>query len=208
MAAPTIKVKVAAGATFTTSYCWCESPYVHKTIASVARGLPTVLTATAHGIPAGVTIPIWISNARGPKINTTEDDPWLAVRATDDTLTLVNVNTGGQAAYTASSGTLSYLPPKDLTGASAKCQFRTTADSDTVLVECLSTGLDPEITISEAVGLLTMTLTPAQSRALHDGSGETTSGIAQMEVTLADGTVVRAFELQWTCYPEGTREDA
>lgn len=205
MTVPVRKVKIAAGQTWVESSVWGETPAAYKVISAVTRGWPTTITAASHGIPAGVTIAVWIANARGPKINTTEDAPSFAQRVDDNTLTLMDVNTGGQAAYTANSATLKYLPVKDLTGYTARAQFRRTVTS-TVLVDAVSTGADPEFVITAALGKIALTLTPAQTRALLDGGTAQTTGIAHVELVDANGVVYRAWDYNWTCTPEGTRE--
>ena len=205
MKVPVRKVTIAAGQTWVDSAVWCETPYVYKVITAVTRGWPTVITAASHGIPAGVQIPVWVANAEGPFINTTEEKPWIAERADDNTLTLLGVNTGGQDSYTASSATLSYVPPKTLTGFTARMQFRRTI-TGAVLVEAVSTGGDPEVVITAAIGKITTTLTPAQTRALLAGGSVATSGICHVELIDSNGLVYRPWDYAWTATPEGTRE--
>jgi hypothetical protein len=202
---PVRKIQIAGGQTFTDTVVWCEGPYVFKTISALTLGWPTTISATAHGVPAGVTIPIWIQNARGPSINTTEETPHFAQRVDANTLVLVGVNTGGQTAYVANSATLAYMPPKDITNYTARCQFRRSVVSGTILIDAVSTGLTPQITITGAVGQISLTLTPAEGRLLLDNNTLST-GIAQIELVSPDSRVYRPWDYAWTATPEGTRE--
>jgi hypothetical protein len=203
---PSRKVIIAAGQTWTDSAVWCTTPWVYKVISAVTRGWPTVITAASHGIMQGVQIPVWIANALGTKsINTSQEDPWIVEYSDTNTLTLLGVNTGGQTAYVANSATMSYMPPKDLTGFTARAQFRLSVD-DPILIECVSTGLAPEFALIEVLGNIVLTLTPEQTRALLDGGSSQTTGIAHVELIDTNGVVFRPWDYAWTCTPEGTRE--
>lgn len=201
---PVRKIQIAGGQTFTDTSVWCETPYVFKNISAVTRGWPTSITVTAHGVPDGVTVPVWIQNARGPSIDTTADSPHFAQYVDANTLVLLGLNTGGQTAYTAGSGTLAYMPVKDITNWTARAQFRTSVASP-VLVEAVSTGGDPEFVLTGGLGRIVLTLTPTQTRLLIPGNAAS-SGIAHVELVGADGVVHRPWDYTWTCTPEGTRE--
>lgn len=201
---PVLEVTIAGGVTWTDTFMWIQRPEVYKTISAVTRGWPTVITATAHGIPAGVQMPVWIANARGPKINTTAETPLHAEYVDANTLTLLRLNTGGQSTYVANSATLAYWAPRNITGFTAVTQFRRTLKS-AVLVELSSEGVAPGFELTGALGKIQTTLTSAQSRALLEGGTAETSGIAQVELKDADGIEYRVLEYQWTCLPEGTR---
>lgn len=201
---PVRKIQIAGGQTFTDTSVWCETPYVFKNISAVTRGWPTSITVTAHGVPDGVTVPVWIQNARGPSIDTTADSPHFAQYVDANTLVLLGLNTGGQTTYTAGSGTLAYMPVKDITNWTARAQFRTSVASP-VLVEAVSTGGDPEFVLTGGLGRIVLTLTPTQTRLLIPGNAAS-SGIAHVELVGADGVVYRPWDYTWTCTPEGTRE--
>lgn len=205
MTVPVRKIKIAAGQTFVDSAVWCETPWVYKTISAVTRGWPTSITVTSHSIPQGIQIPVWIANARGPKINTTDDEPFFAAYSDANTLILQGVNTGGQSSYVTDSATLRYMAPKNLTGFTARTQFRLSVD-DPVLVECISTGPSPEFALSVLVGKIDLTLTPEQTRALLNAGTAQTTGIAHVELVDGTGVVHRPWDYAWTCTPEGTRE--
>lgn len=202
---PVRKIVIAGGQTFVDRVAWCEAPYTFKTISAVTLGWPTTITVTAHGVPNGVTVPVWIQNVKGPTaLNTTADTPHYAQYADANSLTLVGVNTGGMTAYTANSAVLAYMPPKNITNWIARTQFRTSV-TGAVLVDCVSTGVDPEYVISGSLGIATLTLTPAQTRLLIPGNAAN-NGIAHVELVDPDGVVHRPFDYAWSCTPEGTRE--
>lgn len=196
---PVRKVQIAGGASFTDVIIWTESPYVFKTISAVTLGWPTIITATAHGVPAGIVIPVWVQNARGAtSLNTEEEVPHYAERVTDDTLRLVNFNTGGQSTYVANSATLAYLAPKDLTGFTARGPFRKTGVTGTVLAT-------PTYTITANLGKIVVSMTPAQTRALLDSGTSATSGICHVEL-VSGSDVYRPWDYAWVCTPEATVE--
>jgi len=199
MKVPVRKLQIAGGASFTDTLIWTEGPYVFKTISAVTLGWPTVITAAAHGLPAGVVVPAWIQNARGATIlNTTVDTPVYIERVTDDTLRLVNFNSGGQSAYIVNSATIAFLLPKDLTGFTARGPFR----KGGVTGEVLTT---PTYTITAALGKIVLSMTPAQTRALLDGGTANTSGIAHVEL-VSGSDVFRPLDYAWVCTPEATVE--
>lgn len=196
---PVRKIQIAGGQTFTDTAVWCEPPYVFKTISAVTLAWPAVVTAASHGIPAGIVIPIWVKNARGlTAINTTEDAPLFAERLTADTLRLLNFNTGGQSAYVANSATLAYQAPRVLTGYTARGPFRKGSVTGTVLAT-------PTYTITEALGKIVLSMTPAQTRALLAGGTSPTSGIAHIEL-VSGSDVYRPWDYAWVCTPEATVE--
>jgi len=202
---PSRKINIAAGQTFSESSVWCVAPWVYKPISTLTAGWPTVVTAVGHGIPAGVTIPVWVANSRGVSIDTTVDAPWIAERASVDTLTLMGVNTGGQSGYVANSATASFMLPRDLTGFVARAQFRQRI-TGAVLVDAVSTGLTPQFALTAALGKIALTLTPAETRALLNGGTSETDGIAHVELVSPSGEVFRPWDYKWVVSPEGTRE--
>lgn len=199
MKVPVRKIQIAGGSSFTDTMIWTEGPYVFKTISAVTLGWPTVVTAAGHGVPAGVVIPAWIQNARGAtSLNTEEDTPHYAERVTDDTLRLVNFNTGDQSAYVVNSATLAYLAPKDLTDFTARGSFRKTGITGAVLAT-------PTYTITASLGKIVLTMTPTQTRALLGGGTSPTSGISHVEL-VHGSDVYRPWDYAWACTPEATVE--
>ena len=76
--------------------------------------------------------------------------------------------------------------PVDLTGASGRCHFRETHADTSTLVE-LSTSAGGGITFGGNTGAITIELSPARSALL------TATGVYDLEVTLANGDVLRPF---------------
>lgn len=199
MKVPVRKIQIAGGSSFTDTMIWTEGPYIFKVITAVTLGWPTVITAAAHGVPASVVIPAWIQNARGATaLNTTVDTPVYIERITDDTLRLVNFNSGNQSVYVASSATIAFLLPKNLTGFTARGPLRKGSVTGAVLAT-------PTYTITAALGKIVMTLTPTQTRALLDSGTSNTSGIAHIEL-VSGADVYRSWDYAWVCTPEATVE--
>lgn len=205
MSVPVVKVSIRAGSTWRYSTTLCYGDMVYKAISAVDRGWPTTITVTTHGIPAGVRIPAWIANARGPKINTTEEEPHIVERVDDNTLMLIGLNTGRDSTYTANSGTLAYIPVRNIAGWTARADFKYSVDGDT-LVEALSTGLAPEIVLDGTIGKIDFELSEEQTRTLLGGGTQTVTGIAHVELVDGDGAVHAVFDFAWTATPEGTTE--
>lgn len=98
--------------------------------------------------------------------------------------------------------------PVDYTGCTAFMQLRAEVGSPDVLLE-FSTSPTPEQGLIElnADGWAVLRLSAAQTAALPagEGSGQWLKAIGQMEVTYADGTVRREYEIRFTLSPEVTR---
>lgn len=194
------RVEIPGGADWVWSVVWGETPFTYKTIAAVTLGWPTTLTVNSHGIPTGVSVAAWIKSAVGPKINVADGaDPHIVKRVDANTLEVIDLNTLRQTAYTANSGVIRFAAPKDLTGWTAKCDFKRDVSS-TALVEA-STAT--EITLGSD-GTIAFALSATQTRALLDGGTDNTTGIAQLELTDPDGRIYRNLELRWTALAEGT----
>lgn len=207
MTIPVERIQFAAGQTYENTSFWCSSPFVHKAIASVTRGWPTRMTVTAHGIPDGVVIPVWIENAQGPEINTTPDTPVPVKRIDDNTLEIIDFNTGGQDAYVASSATLAYAPPVDMTDFIVRTQFRADEASEALLSltseDPAPDGWEVGFVITEAIGKVVMKITPDMGRAIIAGA---TKGIAQIEYASPGGDVYRPRDFKWAVTAEATVE--
>lgn len=88
--------------------------------------------------------------------------------------------------------------PKDITSYTARMHFRQTRSSSTTLLE-LSTG-GSGITLGDALGTVTVTITAAQASSLPVGRV-----VAQMELVSGSGVVTRLYELEGTVTKEVTR---
>lgn len=128
---------ILQGATFADALQWFAADAVHKLITAVAIGLPTLVTATAHGLTGTGRQPVWITNVKGTReVNTDgyrDTCPRWATVVDVDTLAL-DLDTGSSLAYQ-SGGVLTYYPPVDLSNYTARMQMRSSAGSDVVLLE-------------------------------------------------------------------------
>ena len=98
--------------------------------------------------------------------------------------------------------------PVDYTGCTARLQFRREVLADDVLMEFTTQPASDQGAITlGADGWVSLALSAAQTALLPygTGSGQWTNAVGQMEVTFADGTVQRPFELHLCLSPEGTR---
>lgn len=173
---------IKQGETFRKKWTWCSGADVTKTIASITRGYPTVLSVTAHGLPTG-PIPVAIVNA--DDLETASVAPADRVIATKvDTNTLsIDIDSSEFATYT-SGGVLIYTPPVDLTTYSGRCMVRQTLGSATTILDV--DNIDTGIVLGGTEGTVELVLTAAQTAAL------TLAGMVfDVEVESGAGVVTR-----------------
>lgn len=90
--------------------------------------------------------------------------------------------------------------PVDLTGYSARMQCRTSYEAPQALVELLSTGAAPRITIAPQTGQLTLVLEETATRPLPPGHA-----VYDLELVAPGGNVTRLLEGSVFISPEVTR---
>lgn len=167
---------------------WLSETPTHKVISDVAIGLPTVVTATAHGITGTDRVPVWITNVQGPRALNTNGyagaPPLWATVVDVDTLA-VDFDSGALSKYV-KGGVLTYRAPVDLTGWSAREEMRTSLTADTT--EVVLTTDDGGVTLS-ADGKIQRFVTAAASDALTPFRG-----VHILELTDTDGRVRRFAE--------------
>lgn len=99
--------------------------------------------------------------------------------------------------------------PIDYTGCTALMQLRAEVTAPDVLLQFSTTPTEPEHGLIEldADGWAVLRLSAAQTAALPagEGRGQWVSAIGHLEVTYADGTVRREYEINFTLSPEVTR---
>jgi hypothetical protein len=194
---------ILQGATNAYVLQWFAADAVHKVITAVAVGLPTLVTAAAHGIAGTGRYPVWLTNIKGPRALNTDGyrgcEPRWATVVDADTLA-IDFDSGSMAAYQ-SGGVLTYYPPVDLTGYTARMQIRASVGAQTVLLEL--TTENGGITLGGAAGMVTRTITEAQAAAVGF-----TSGVYDLELVDADGAVTRLAEGLVSVSPEVTRDPA
>ena len=194
MAVPRLKLELVQGATFNRTFYWYSGTPVTKAISAVAPGYPTVVTATAHGlpnsaIPVGVVGAGWLNTA-----SLKSKDLYYGTKLTADTLSIPFDSTGKTSL---SSGVLVYTPPVDLSGYSARMQIRPSVSSSTIIKALATSGQG--ITLGSD-GSIAIKISDT------DTSGFTfTTAVSQLEVVSGSGDVTRLFEIDWTLSPESTR---
>lgn len=182
-------IQILRGVTWSRALRWMGETQVHKPISAVAIGLPTMVTATGHGIQIGDRVPVWITDVYGPRSLNTDDytcaDPRWATAIDADTLA-VEFDTGSQSAYVR-GGVVTYNPPIDLTGWTASMGiYGAPGDADALLV--IDTGDNGGITL-DALGNIGRTITAEQSVALG-----LLNGWYKLELTDPDGVITRILE--------------
>lgn len=127
-----VNLKIKQGSTFSKLIGYYAGEEVVVSITSVTRGYPTLITAVAHGLPAG-THPAWIAGTK-PWLNSAsldEKDMRFVTMVDADTLS-IRIDSSALAVVPA-GGKLVYLPPVDLSGKSGRMQIRRSAGSSEVL---------------------------------------------------------------------------
>lgn len=181
-------IQIIRGVTWNPVLQWLSETPTHKVISNVAIGLPTLVTATAHGITGSNRVPVWITDVQGPRGLNTDDytcaEPRWAIVVDSDTLA-VEFDSASLSAYT-KGGVLTYRAPIDLTGWSASQKLYDAIGSSNVLNE-LNTS-NGGITLG-ADGTITLVLAAEASAAMA-----LTSGWYKLELTDPNGVVTRVAE--------------
>src|SRR5574337_809461 len=113
--------------TFSRVLRWETAPIVYKPITAITQAAPAVVTATAHGIPAGWRVAL-LSVKGMVQINSQNTPPRSADyhKATvvdPNTVSFNDINSLGYSAYT-SGGVLAYNTPTPLTGYTAAMSIK------------------------------------------------------------------------------------
>lgn len=189
---------ILQGASFSQKLQWCDSEAVHKLITAVQVGLPTLVTAAAHGLSCRT--PVWITNVKGPRdLNTAgyrDVEPRCASVVDEDTLA-IDFDSGSLQPYQ-SGGVLTYYPPLDLTGYTARMQIRQSIGSPQPLLEL--TTEDGGIIIDAATGTVERRIDAAATAALT-----WTQGVYDLELVDPDGFTTRLAQGSVTVEREVTR---
>lgn len=178
---------VGAGATFHPIIRWGTDVLVSRPITAITQAAPAVVTAVAHGLPAG-----WeaaVVSAKGmTQINATRyppsGDDWTeAIALGVDTVSLSKINSADMSAYT-SGGFLVYSTPGLVAGMSATMTFWdvATKDDTPLLVLTSTSGIVLDFAL--------MTITPkintaglAWNTAYYDLDVTDTGGIVTQVAT-------------------------
>lgn len=176
---------VGAGATFQPILRWGTSVLSSKPVSAISQAAPSVVTATAHGIPDGWQVAV-VSAKGMTQINAVNYPPrgadWhRATVLTPDTVQLNTVNSADYAAYT-SGGFLVYATPASLAGATGVLTIRDAPLTGTVLAA---------LTSSPAAGL-TLNDTTKQILPVLATAGLTwTVGYYDLVITGAGGVITQ-----------------
>lgn len=198
---------IQQGATFRAKLTYMQPVLAVKAISGITTSIRPTLTATAHGIPAGIDWPVWIRGVKGPvKLNHATEQlgdhnaAYLATRVDANALTLL-ADTSDYPAY-ASGGELAYQPPVDLTGCTALMHVRERlTDTATVLTLSSATAAPASrLAITSASGLIEVEISDEDTAAIT-----WKTAVWDLEITHPDGSKTRLASGQFVVDPEVTR---
>lgn len=167
------KLKVPRGATFRKGWVWYDGEDIRKDITAIARGFPTVLTAPTHSLTS-IDTPVALLNVDELSTVDSSGQPSFATKdrilahAIDASTFSVEIDSTEFSAYDGVGGRVVHRPPKDLTGYTARMQFRPTISSDLLWLEL--TELDG-ITLRGVLGAIDIVLTDVQTTAFPKNFG-------------------------------------
>lgn len=188
-----VPLTILQGSTFSHLYQWAQSSKTFKDITAITKAAPPVLTVTGHGAPDGWEV--YVGNVGGME-DINSDDAYLATLINANSLSLP-IDATGFDAYT-SGGVLSYYTPVDLSGYTARAQFRASITSTTVLVSL--TTENAGIVLDNTKKTITLTMTAAATAALT-----WKAAFYDLELVSAGGVVSRIASGPVTVSPEVTR---
>lgn len=168
----TTKLKVPRGATFRKGWVWYDGADVIKDITAIDRGFHTEITAPTHGLPS-TDIPVALLDVGELNTLDASGNPSFATKdrilahVLDASKFSVEVDSTEFTAYT-TGGYLVYRPPKNITGYTARMQFRATTKAADVLLELTDTS---GITLGGAEGTIDMVMTDVQTTNFPKNSG-------------------------------------
>lgn len=172
------------GANFSFKLQRCVADAVHKLITAVQIGLPTIVTAAGHGLTART--PVWITNVKGPRdLNTANyrDATPLSASMIDADNLAIDVDSGSMPPYQ-SGGVLTYYPPMDLTGYTARAQVRASVSAAEPLLDL--TTEEGGIVIDAPTGTIELRMDAAATAGIT-----WSQGVYDLELVDPDGFVTR-----------------
>lgn len=147
--------KVKQGATFTKSISMLGGGKICKLVEDLTPGCPTLITITGHGLPAGGSMPVFISHVKGATRANTAAGKAVTATYVDANSFFIDADTVQQD-YTAGTGLLTYYAPTDLTNYTARMHIRDSVDSDVIIDEL--TTANGDISIDTTFGKVTFTI--------------------------------------------------
>jgi hypothetical protein len=192
-------IVIKQGAKYQDAFHWYGGGKKCQAIENVTVGHPTIITATAHGLPTVSDTPISIMNvygARNLNTGTMECDRVKATVIDADTFS-VDVDTGYQR-YKAGTGSFEWYQPKALSGYTAQMQIREQLEDVTPLISLSSQAGDIVISVQDA--RITFTIATAVTEQL-----DFSSGVYDLELIDTNGEATRLLEGNVTLSKEVTR---
>ena len=192
-------IEIKQGAKFQEAFHWYGGGKKCQSIENVTVGHPTIITATAHGLPAVSNTPISIMNVQGARALNTGPNLCDRIEATyiDADTFSVDIDTGNQR-YKAGTGSFEWHQPKALAGWSARMQIRDDINDDTPLVSLTSAAGD--ISISQQDARITFTIATAVTEGL-----DFVEGVYDLELVDPSDEATRVLEGTVTLSKEVTR---
>lgn len=147
---------------------WEQGTFVYKTVTAATATAPVTVTAVDHGLVAGWRFAL--SNIAGMvNLNAKEEPPnelteyHTAVVVSSDIVEINDINAKAFPAYI-SGGVLRYHPPVDLTGYTARMQFRKSAKDAAILLSL--TTENGGITVNNSTKTITLLVTKTQTELI------------------------------------------
>lgn len=187
--------KIYQGSTFTHTVRWEDSTPVYAAITAITKAAPVVITAVAHGMPAGWRFSV--NNVVGMKeINQSDDEYYYASSVTSDTVTINQLNGAGFTSYS-SGGILQYYAPVSLANKIARLQVRASITSADTILDLTTENF--AIELNDANKTITITIPASTTAALTFNSAvysleveDTSTGVVD---TLLTGTITLVKEI-------------
>lgn len=116
-----LNFKIYQGATFNEVLRWESSVKVYKTITSITKAAPLVVTAISHEVP--VEWRVKFTSILGMTDLNSNTEYHQVSEVTQNTITINSINALGYKSYI-SGGVIEYNKPIDMTGYTARMQIR------------------------------------------------------------------------------------
>lgn len=160
-------INIYRGTTYSQVYRWGIEPFIYKTISAVPSLTPLTMTVTAHGVPPGWSVAVTDLNTFPSGINASEwppcsDDYFAATVVDTNTLAFNDVDAARLGSYSAGSGSIGFLTPVNLTGATATFSIYPYPAVTTPPVAALTVNA----TLDNTGKTITVALTAANTTAL------------------------------------------
>ncbi|BAU76123.1 hypothetical protein [Metapseudomonas furukawaii] len=189
-----VPLRLFQGATFRDVLRLSQPTRVYRDIQSIQAVAPVRLVVPDHGVPS--EWPVWVVGVQQwPEINRqpVTGRPWQALRVDENTLEINTLSAVGQRP---AGGQLIYLAPVDLISCTARMQIRDRPGGQLLLE--LGSGPGQGLVIEQA-GTIRREISAVQTGALPAAAA-----VYDLEVTFADGSVLRWVEGPVTVSPQVT----